>query len=383
MRLPPSPIFSGSPQTSPDREGNMLEFQVLRADLGRSRIIEAATPTAAPGEIVVRVDRFSITANNITYAVAGDQIGYWRFFPPHEGADKGWGIIPVWGFATVESSRAEGFEIGERLFGYFPPATHVSLQPSKATAARFFDAAEHRGSLPAGYNLYRRLGAEGAMDLREEDERALLWPLHVTSYCLWDALHEAKYYGAAQALILSASAKTSIGLAYALDGDAQAPKTIGVTSARNVDFVRALGAYDAVCDYDGVRDAVDLLAPTVIIDMSGDGPTLGKLHEALGEAMKKTLNVGMTHWTAGFKHPSIIVSRSEFFFAPGHIARRMKEMGADAFDAASSAFLKEAAMRSRAWMRIDERRGLDGLQAAYPAVLGGKADASSGIIVAL
>ncbi len=32
----------------------------------------------------LRVDAFGFTANNITYAAAGDLIGYWTFFPASE-----------------------------------------------------------------------------------------------------------------------------------------------------------------------------------------------------------------------------------------------------------------------------------------------------------
>jgi hypothetical protein len=49
----------------------------------------------------VKIDRFAFTANNITYAVVGDQFGYWQFFPPTGDEVKDWGILPVWGFADV------------------------------------------------------------------------------------------------------------------------------------------------------------------------------------------------------------------------------------------------------------------------------------------
>ena len=48
----------------------------------------------------MRVDRFALTANNITYAVMGNQLKYWSLFP----APSGFGIVPVWGFG-------DGFEL--------------------------------------------------------------------------------------------------------------------------------------------------------------------------------------------------------------------------------------------------------------------------------
>lgn len=47
----------------------------------------------ADGQVRVRVERFALTANNITYAAMGGMLEYWQFFPSDE---TGWGIVPVW-----------------------------------------------------------------------------------------------------------------------------------------------------------------------------------------------------------------------------------------------------------------------------------------------
>ena len=49
----------------------------------------------------MKVDRFAFTANNITYAVLGDELKYWQLFP----APEGFGNIPVWGFGEVIASK--------------------------------------------------------------------------------------------------------------------------------------------------------------------------------------------------------------------------------------------------------------------------------------
>ncbi|WP_197703620.1 MULTISPECIES: DUF2855 family protein [unclassified Marinobacter] len=90
----------------------------------------------APGHIRLAVDSFSFTANNITYAAAGDMLGYWQFYPPAGEDSDGWGVIPVWGFADVIDSSCDQITVGERLFGYFPPATHVVMQPTQITEHR-------------------------------------------------------------------------------------------------------------------------------------------------------------------------------------------------------------------------------------------------------
>ena len=61
-----------------------------------------------------------------------------------------------------------------------------------------------------------------------DKERMLLRPLFITGFCLWDALQQNDWYSARQVVIVSASSKTSIGLAYALRDDASSPPVIGI-----------------------------------------------------------------------------------------------------------------------------------------------------------
>ena len=366
----------------------MAEFQVRRDDLRRTRIVETgAAPEIAEGEILVAIDRFSFTANNVTYGAAGDLIGYWKFFPPTGDATKddeagGWGVLPVWGFADVIASKSPEIPVGDRFYGYFPPAAHLKITPTKVTPDRLFDGAEHRAELPQGYNLYRRVLNEPGYDRAADDRRALLHPLHLTSFCIWDALQEAKWHGASQAIIVSASSKTSIGLAYALSKDDASPMVIGLTSPRNKAFVEGLGYYDRCLGYDALGE-IDASAPSVIIDMSGNAELLGRMHAALGENMRHTVNVGLTHWDEGGANPNIIQQRSEFFFAPGHIERRIKEWGAGAFNAKSAGFMADSVEESQRWMRVREVSGLAGLEAVYADVCDGKLDAKEGVVVAL
>ncbi|HNS86966.1 MAG TPA: DUF2855 family protein, partial [Parvularculaceae bacterium] len=79
----------------------MSTLEVRKDDISRMRIAERDAPALKDGEILVKVDRFALTANNITYGVVGEKIGYWKFFP----AEDGWGVVPVWGFADVVQSQ--------------------------------------------------------------------------------------------------------------------------------------------------------------------------------------------------------------------------------------------------------------------------------------
>src|SRR5947207_8602646 len=130
-------------------------FIVARTNLRNTRWIAdaAANVPLADGQVRLRIANFALTSNNITYAAFGDAMHYWDFFPtPIEG----FGSIPVWGFADVVESKAEGVAVGERIYGYYPIATHVVLQPARVNAAGFIDGAPHRSELHAVYHQYTR-----------------------------------------------------------------------------------------------------------------------------------------------------------------------------------------------------------------------------------
>ncbi len=334
------------------------------------------------GDVLLKVESFAYTANNITYAVAGDIIGYWQFFPPVGENTTRWGVIPVWGFAEVVKSKAEGIPVGDRLFGYFPPAKHVKMTPAGVSERRFIDGAAHRSKLPKGYNIYQRVRNEKNYNPAFDRERMLLSPLLLTSFCLWDALKEKKWHGAKQVIILSASSKTSIGLGYALQADADAPTCIGITSDRNLDKMNSLGIYDQCLSYDAIT-GIDTDIPTVIVDMSGNTRVLAALHTRLGDNMKFTHNVGLTHWTHAKPQEGIIKERSAFFFAPGHIQKLLKEWGPDRFELETSAFLMTTAKKTKAWLKFRQVNGLEELAAIHPAVCQGTIPSDEGLIVVI
>ncbi|PCI64782.1 MAG: hypothetical protein COB37_00370 [Kordiimonadales bacterium] len=371
----------------------MSEFQIRRDDLTQTRIVAAGNTVEDfqldSGDILVKIDRFAFTANNITYGAVGDQIGYWQFFPPSSGDNgedtDGWGILPVWGFADVVVSNTEGLPVGERLYGYFPPADFLKMTPKGIGPSRFTDAAEHRSALPPGYNMYRRVTAEPGYDPSMDNERALLYPLHITSFCLWDALKDKNWHGAEQILILSASSKTSIGLAYALADDKAAPQTTAVTSSRNIGLVKRLGLYGHQVTYDNLTD-IDANVPAVIVDMSGNLGLLAKLHTHLGGNMKHCINVGMTHWEEFQSKEGadgIITERSEFFFAPGHIQKRMADWGPAEFNERTGSFMHATALRSRDWLTCTPIDGLQGLADIFADVSGGRIAPDQGLIISL
>ena len=351
-----------------------MQLRIAKDDITRTRTAASEPHEPGPGEVRVRIDRFGYSANNVTYAAAGDTLGYWKFFPCDEPE---WGLVPVWGYADVEASRCEGVSEGERLFGYFPPARTLLLQPTRPSAAGFVDGAAHRAELPSGYNLYRRVEKR---DAEAEARHMLLYPLLVTSWCLHDAMRSEDWHGAERVVIASASSKTAIGTAFALARDEGAPPVTGLTSARNVAFVRDLGLYDEVLAY-GDLDALDRQVPTAIVDMSGDAAMLGRLHTHLGDAMRQTLDVGLTHWEAPRRDGGRIRERSRFFFAPAHIAGRIKEWDMDTFTERTEAFIAAAIADSARWMRLQPVDGLEALGNEHARIARGEGDASVGLVV--
>ena len=140
-----------------------LSFLVGRDDLHRCVVVDEPEPSGADlaeGQALLAVRSFALTANNITYGAFGTVMRYWDFFP----ASDGWGRIPVWGFADVVESRADGVHVGERVYGYLPMSTHLVLEPFRPSAGGWTDGSAHRRALPPVYNQYERVPAGEAVD---------------------------------------------------------------------------------------------------------------------------------------------------------------------------------------------------------------------------
>lgn len=368
----------------------MAEFQTDKNDITKTRLVDAGNSvedfTLADGEVLAKIERFSFTANNVTYGAVGEQIGYWQFFPPHLTQEDGsdWGIVPVWGFAEIVASSNADIAIGERLYGYFPIADFVKLLPVRVSSDRFVDGAAHRTELPAVYNSYDRLGSASG-NASNDNLRALLNPLYGTSFCLVDALQEEEFRNAEQVVILSASSKTAIGLAFGLSRlDGERPEIVGITSSGNVGLVEKTGSYDTIISYDDL-DALPLKS-SVLVDMSGNRSVLGAIHGALGDNMLWCHSVGLTHWddSETKKDPiaaQMIQERSAMFFAPGHIARRAKEWGAVDFNQKVAGFLAEGMAHAGGWMKVHETKGVAQFEPIYDRVVKGDLRADEGIII--
>jgi hypothetical protein len=339
-----------------------VDFLVRRDDLRTTRLLERESASLAPadGEALLRVDHFAFTANNITYAVAGDQLSYWNFFP----AERGWGRIPVWGYADVVASRCAGVSEGARLYGYYPMSTHLVVEPVQVSAAGFNDGVAHRASMAAAYNQYRTVSPG---DARGEQAQMLLQPLFVTAFLIDDFLAEQAFFGARTAVLSSASSKTAFGLAHQL-AQRGGLQVVGLTSARHTGFVSALGCYDRVLPY-GELSALDPGAPALFVDMAGNGAVQSAVHHHFGANLVHSLSVGLTHWQQAKRESGLPGAQPSFFFAPTRLRKRFGDWGSEGFQqrigSAFGAFrgLADRALRVVRGQRADvERVYLDTLE---------------------
>lgn len=368
-----------------------MELQVQKHRLTDYRMIEVPDKILQPGEIRLSIDQFAFTANNITYGAAGDMLGYWQFFPAAEQAEEhDWGVIPVWGFADVIESRCDEMPVGDRIYGYFPPADSVIMLPQHVKAGSFIDGIAHRQLLPPLYNRYTRVFAEPNYDRRNDVPRMLLAPLHLTSYCIWDHIKQQHWFNAEQVIIISASSKTSLGVAVALQRDGNTPTVIGLTSAANMQFVRDTNLYDEVINYDDISVAL-AQKPSVIVDMAGNANVRRALQIRLGELLQHYISVGLTHWDeqpdenmlaeGADKIPAI--KSQEMFFAPTYILERTKTLAPGEFDKKSGEFLTAAAAATFGWMKVEALEGLEALATLYPKFVAGSISPATGYVVSV
>ncbi|MET9626990.1 DUF2855 family protein [Lentzea sp. NPDC006480] len=339
---------------------------VDRDDLTKTEVLhDELSPELGDCEVLLRVSHAGLTANNVTYGVIGDLIGYWKFFPT---TAEGKGVIPLWGFADVVDSTLDSLPPGTRVYGYLPMSSHLVVR-AKLTSSGFVDTADHRAELPGVYNGYLVTSTDPAYDPQQEDLQVLFRPLFMTSFLLADQLADNDFYGARTVVISSASSKTAFGTAQCLRGSGV--RLVGLTSPRNVEFTESLGLYDTVLPYDAAVD----VEPSVYLDFSGSADVRSTLHDRLGSSLVKDISIGLTQ-----QKPSSD-PRSQFFFAPEQLRKRSADWGpeglAERFGAAWRAFTAQAGD----WVGIARHSGPDELVEVWQAVLAGKANPDTADVI--
>ena len=355
-------------------------LQVARDDIRATCIITVDDVALTPGQVRVSIDRFALTANNVTYAVAGDTIGYWNFYP----GDGRWGQVPCWGLGNIVESAHPDLPVGERLYGFFPMASDVVLTLDRVRPDQATETSSHRRDLPATYNHYSRTASEPPELSEIDNERCIFFPLFATSYLLYDFLVDNNAFGATTVVVGSASSKTAFGMAKLLKDDpALTVRMVGITSPGNAAFTESLDAYDDVITY-GKEAELNAAESVAYVDMSGDARLTSALHHHYGDSLRLSLAVGATHWEAFGTNPQDLPGPApEFFFAPAQIQKRDAEWGrGEVMRRATDAMLSLVAGVAGG-VRIRHVSDTAILQDTWSALVDNKLSASEAIIASI
>ncbi len=384
---------------------------IARADLTDARLGPDPDAPAArllqPGEARLQIERFALTANNITYAAFGEAMKYWQFFP---SGDAEQGCLPVWGFATVSESQADGLEPGRRIWGCFPAGTHLVVAPDKVSAHGFADGAAHRLDLALVYRQYAFCDADPGWQPEREALQALLRPLFITAFLLDDFLADHSFFGARQLLLSSASSKTALATAACLaarrsalgdvEGDASGgasgdtsgararPRIIGFTSPANLAFARSLGCYDEVHAYDKLT-ALPADVPSVYVDFAGNAGLRRAVHTHLGAALVYSSSIGGTHWDVLGSGRDLPGPKPTLFFAPAQVKVRSapppEGWGAAELQhrigTAWVRFVRQ--VQDGGWVRVVENHGPQSGLRAYGEMVAGRTGGRDGLMLDL
>ncbi|MBO9513156.1 MAG: DUF2855 family protein [Variovorax sp.] len=365
-------------------EFTLTRLETRKDALGITRLRSSSeSGRLQEGGVLMRIDRFSLTTNNITYAAFGDaMMKYWSFFPT---GDPDWGHMPAWGFADVVASKVAGVEVGERFYGYFPIASHLRMTPIRVTPRGFYDGAPHRSDLVSAYNQYMRCSHDAGYERTLENYQMLVRPLFITSFMLADFLEDNEFFGARQVIVSSASSKTAYGTAFCLDGR-PGRRLVALTSERNRGFVENLGCYDQVMRYDDVR-LLPADVPTLYVDFAGDDALRAQVHQHFGDALVYDCYAGSAQKTAFLEEAALPGPKPQLYFAPVQIRKRNADWGPAEvnrrFNAAQGRFITELSAPGNRWMRMVEHQGFEDARALIVRLHGGRVDPKEAHVVRL
>ena len=340
----------------------------------KSVSVDIDTQSLGSNEVLLATDSFGFSANNITYAALGFKMGYWGFFPTDV---DGFGIVPVWGFATVAASKHPDIKEGEKVFGYLPMASHWVIKAGKVAPHGFSDIHEKRKSISPVYDQYLRCASDPGYDPQREAWQLNFRPLYMTSFVLDDYVAE-KAKGETL-LLSSASSKTALGTAQLLKDQKSARKAsyqvVGLTSNSNVDMVKASGCYDAVYSYDDLNALTSDKSDSRywLLDFAANGTLINNLSELLGDSLSEVTLIGATDWKAEEK-PNPKLLNAEIFFAPARVKLRQGEWGHETFLAKYAGAWQRFALKVSDQFFEQSHQGTNAITQLYLETLNGTAN---------
>ena len=366
-------------------------LEVHRTEIGRTRLVDDVLGAAIEdGQVRLSIDRFAITANNITYAVFGDMLGYWDFFPT---GDAEWGRVPAMGWATVVESRTDEIAVGGRYYGWYPMSSHAVFTPT-ATQDGFRDDGAHRSAHAPVYRAYVSVeadpmypasteGVDGSLD-DAEDRHVLLRGLGLTGFLAEEFFADGGgsdevYFGTSRVVVLSASSKTALGFA---DRAARREgiEVVGVTSAGNREMVEATGFYDIVVSYDEI-ETLPTDGGAVSIDMAGNPGALATVHRHFGDGLAYSMTVGRSHHDADESTEIEMVGpEPQLFFAPSEVGRRTEQWGREEYGRRCADAIAGFVTASHRWLTVEHRNGAEGAESAWGDVYDAAVAPSVGLV---
>lgn len=366
--LPKSTLHVRNNLRNRQLRADRYDFLIERADLRRCKWSSSESGDLGSGEVRLEIDRFALTANNITYATLGQKFRYWEFFP----AAPEYGRLPVWGFANVTESRVNGLEVGERIYGYLPVSTELVVRVDELMVAGFTDCSPWRTDLPSVYNRYLRVSRDPAFaSPGMEALQALFRPLFATSFLIDGFLAENGFFEAKHVLIASASSKTALALAYCLQHrPGRECELVGLTSTSNVEFVLDTGFYDRVVDYHDVGTLP--VEPAVFVDMAGSAKLRSIIHHHFGDALKYSCAVGNSHWEEVGRAAGLPGPRATVFFAPSYVDAKVALWGVEGYEKRLSEAWDPFSKAIDGLLDISTYAGQNQIEQLYRSVLEGR-----------
>nr|WP_070958986.1 DUF2855 family protein [Hyphomonas sp. Mor2] len=348
---------------------------ISKSNLRETQWIDSPAAALAEGDVRLRLDAFALTANNVTYAAfGGPPMHYWNFFP---SGDDGQGRVPVWGFATVAESKSEGVSEGQRVYGYFPISEELIVSPMRISDRGFMDGAAHRQGLAPIYNSYAFTSTDPAYVEGAEPEQMLFRPLYMTGWMICDFLMEADPRPDV-ALISSASSKTAIAAAHSLQR--RGVRTVGLTSPRNVEFVKKSGLYDDVLTYDDVG-TYSGDGSVAYVDFVGRPELTNSVHETCGSNLVHSMVIGATDWETDRAPAGELPGPTPtLFFVPDYAANRAKQLPPGELDARTGKDLVAFYPVSRTFVTPKPLQGADAITQAWLDTVEANVPADQGLV---
>jgi hypothetical protein len=358
----------------PNKNLQISEVWINKDDISQTKIVEREFNTHSLGadQALLKTDSFGFSANNITYALLGDKMGYWGFFP----ADEGWGKVPVWGFATVVASNHPNVVAGEKVFGYLPMASHLVITAGKTSASHFYDVDEKRKSISPVYDNYLRCAKDPGYQVKREAWQLNYRPLFMTSFVLDDYVGEQLPSDVKNIIVTSASSKTAYGTAFLLQQHKAQRKQnyniIGLTAKANKAFVNELGCYDRVVDYADI-DQLSAQDDSWLLDFAGNKPLIVNLQHHLSSHLSRMLFIGATDVQAQENKPEGHLP-GEVFFAPAQVKKRTHEWGAEGFSQKYAQAWQQFSKHIEGKVSVANYSGVTAIEAVYQQGLVGTLD---------